>query len=57
MKKASETKKRYNDKTYERYTILFRKTDDAEYIDYMDCMKTRGMTTTEIIKKMIDKIK
>ena len=50
---SSEVKKRYNDKTYETYTIRLRKVEDAELIARIEAEKAKGFQTTEAIKRII----
>ena len=50
---SSEVKKRYNDKTYQRYQLTLRKTEDADLIERIENEKASGLSTTEAIKKLI----
>jgi plasmid rolling circle replication initiator protein Rep len=50
---SSEVKKRYNDKTYQRYQLNLRKVEDADLIERIEKEKASGFTTTEAIKKLI----
>ena len=50
---STEVKKRYNDKTYERYAIALRKIEDADIIELIEAEKAKGFQTTEAIKNLI----
>jgi hypothetical protein len=50
---SSEVKKRYNDKTYQRYQLTLRKTEDADLIERIEKEKASGLSTSEAIKKLI----
>lgn len=50
---SSEVKKRYNDKTYQRYQLALRKEDDVEIIQLIEDEKAKGFSTSEAIKNLI----
>ena len=50
---TSEVKKRYNDKTYQRYQLALRKVEDADLINRIEKEKASGLSTTEAIKNLI----
>ena len=50
---SNEVKKRYNDKTYQRYQLNLRKIEDADLIERIEKEKASGLSTTEAIKKLI----
>ena len=50
---SNEVKKRYNDKTYQRYQLNLRKIEDADLIERIEKEKASGLSTTEAIKNLI----
>ena len=50
---SNEVKKRYNDKTYQRYQLNLRKVEDADLINRIEKEKASGLSTSEAIKKLI----
>lgn len=50
---SSEVKKRYNDKTYKKYSINLRKVEDSEIISLIESEKEKGFGTTDAIKNLI----
>ena len=51
---SSEVKKRYNDKTYKKYSINLRKVEDSDIIRLIEAEKEKGFGTTEAIKNLIE---
>lgn len=52
---SSEVKMRYNQKAYEKYTLMFRRDDDADIIAAVDALKSQGMSTKQAIAQLIRK--
>lgn len=50
---SNEVKKRYSDKTYNRYLLSFRKNEDADIIALIEAEKAKGLSTTEVFRKLI----
>ena len=50
---SSEVKKRYNDKTYETYSLKFRKIEDADVIKLIEEEKAKGFQTSEAFKNLL----
>ena len=50
---SNEVKKRYNDKTYQRFQLNLRKVEDAELIERIEEEKAKGFSTSEAIKNLI----
>ena len=53
---SSEVKSRWNKKTYNRYSISFRKDGDKEIIKYIEDEKEKGHSPTETIREALEKI-
>lgn len=53
---STAVKKRYNDKTYQSYTIRFRFDSDEKYINYFSALLSQGFSPSEIVKKLIDEL-
>lgn len=53
-KTSSEVKNRWDAKTYKKYTLLIRKDDDKEYIDFIDARREQGESLAEIVKEGLD---
>lgn len=54
-KTSSEVKARWNAKTYKQYSLNLRKIEDAATIEKIEAEKSKGYTTSEAIKRLIDK--
>lgn len=54
-KTSNEVKARYNSKTYQQYGLKLRKVEDAATIEKIEAEKAKGYTTSEAIKRLIDK--
>lgn len=52
---SSEVKARYNAKTYKQYSLNLRKVEDAATIAKIEAEKAKGYTTSQAIKRLIDK--
>lgn len=52
---SSEVKMRYNQKAYEKYTLMFRRDDDADIIAAVDALKAQGMSTKQAVAHLIRK--
>lgn len=52
---SNEAKYRYNSKTYQQYGIKLRKVEDAATIEKIEAEKAKGYTTSEAIKRLIDR--
>lgn len=52
---SSEVKARWNAKTYKQYSLNLRKVEDAATIEKIEAEKAKGYTTSEAIKRLIDK--
>ena len=50
---SSAVKKRWNNKTYTRFTFSLRKVEDAEIIEIINREKENSSGTTEAIKRLI----
>mgnify|MGYP004655433893 CR=1 FL=1 len=53
---STAVKARYNKKTYQQYTVSFRKKEDADCIEYIETQRSKGYTTAEIFKYAIRNI-
>ena len=52
-KTSSEAKQRYNEKTYQRYTLVLKKIEDADLIAKIDLLVTQGLSQSEAIKTLL----
>ena len=51
---SNAVKRRYNDKTYRRYTLQLRKVEDADLIAKIEALKAAGFSASGAIKKLIE---
>lgn len=51
---SNAVKRRYNDKTYCRYTLQLRKVEDADLIARIETLKAAGFSASGAIKKLIE---
>ena len=49
----SESNKRYDDKTYKKVVIAFRKKDDADILDLLEDQKAQGCSLREVLRNFI----
>ena len=54
---SSEVKNRWNAKTYKRYTVLLRKDEDADVIDFTEWYKETHDSITDIFRAGAEKLK
>ena len=50
---SSEVKARYNSKTYQQYTVSFRKEEDADVIEAIEAERATGKSAAEAVKSLI----
>lgn len=50
---SSAVKKKYNDKTYQRYSINLRKLEDEDCINYLLEEQKKGYSVVETFKRLI----
>ena len=54
---TTKQKNEWNAKTYKRYTLLLRKEEDEEYIEYIEQAKEKNIPLADIVRDGIDKLK
>ena len=52
---STAVKQRYNNKTYNQYSIKLRKVEDADLIALIEAEKAKGLSATETIKRLIQR--
>ena len=50
---STEVKKRYNDKTYKRYSLTLRLDTDAELIEKIELLISSGKSQSEAVKELL----
>lgn len=50
---SNEVTRRYQKKTFDRFTVMCRKSEDADIIAAISAMKADGLQTSAAIKKLI----
>ena len=52
---SSAVKKRYNDKTYQKYTISLRKIEDAPIINFIEQQRQQEIPITDIFRQAFER--